>query len=443
VADNTATDNPKLIMKNSVQRHAILLAALLQVLPIVRNFLANPAAANAFAFVLKWGIGSAVVAGAYDAASGATNFFAGGTNLTININTAFTTNIFLTVKPGGDGNAAASITNLVTPYGTNTLLNGQTTTYLMPTGLTFKFFDNKNSTSAFTNVYCQIFGIPTQIGTNSFHVTFFYSGALPVDSNFKIAVIAGASTPPVITNQPIVGATNLVGTTNNLFSVVAGGTAPLSYQWYFNTNTAVLNATNATLTLPNIQLANSGYYLCTITNSAGSTNSANALLTVWQPPVITNNPAGVTNVAGGSASFSVTAGGVPALNYQWVYNVSTPQSGAATSTFGLSNLRASQSGNYTVVITNLAGAITSAPAILLVTNPLPPSVSGPAIAGANFQFTFKPVAGLTNTVLTNANLATSGWGVWTNLPPPANNNPITITNISNQPNLFYRVMVTP
>ena len=42
------------------------------------------------------------------------------------------------------------------------------------------------------------------------------------------------------------------------FTVAATGAAPLSYQWYFNTSTLLLNATNATLTLTNLQYSNTG-----------------------------------------------------------------------------------------------------------------------------------------------------------------------------------------
>jgi len=80
---------------------------------------------------------------------------------------------------------------------------------------------------------------------------------------------------------------------------------------------------------------------------------------------------------------------------------------------------------------------------LLVTNPLPPAASSPIINGANFQFTFNGIPGLTNTVQTNGNLSGGTWGVWTNIPPPANNNPITVINPPGQPNLFFRVLVLP
>ena len=92
------------------------------------------------------------------------------------------------------------------------------------------------------------------------------------------------SAPPVIANQPQ-SQTVLTGSTVS-FSVNANGSQPLSYQWQLNqTNISVLTnatATNATLVLTNVQLSQSGnLYSVAVTNLEGSTNSSNALLTVY------------------------------------------------------------------------------------------------------------------------------------------------------------------
>ena len=80
-----------------------------------------------------------------------------------------------------------------------------------------------------------------------------------------------AAQPQNVTNAPGQSAT---------FTVVAGGTGPLVYQWYFNTNTPVPNATNSTLTLNNLQTTNAGAYSVVVTNGAGSIASSNAFLIV-------------------------------------------------------------------------------------------------------------------------------------------------------------------
>ena len=92
---------------------------------------------------------------------------------------------------------------------------------------------------------------------------------------------------PFITAQPQ-NQSVTVGN-NATFSVTAGGTAPLFYQWYFNTNTLLANAAGPALTITNAQATNAGAYSVIVSNSVGSVSSAKAALTV--------SPAGPTNGA--------------------------------------------------------------------------------------------------------------------------------------------------
>jgi hypothetical protein len=57
------------------------------------------------------------------------------------------------------------------------------------------------------------------------------------------------------------------------------------------------------------------------------------------------------------------------LAYQWFFNASAI-SGAGSTSLQLTNLQSSQSGTYTVVVTNIAGAVTSAPAMFSVIPPV-------------------------------------------------------------------------
>lgn len=86
-----------------------------------------------------------------------------------------------------------------------------------------------------------------------------------------------APTAPSIVSQPANQNTTLGGTAS--FSVTANGTQPLFYQWQFGT-TALLGATNSTLTLTNVQLVNAGPYSVIVSNSAGSLLSTTATLSV-------------------------------------------------------------------------------------------------------------------------------------------------------------------
>ena len=87
---------------------------------------------------------------------------------------------------------------------------------------------------------------------------------------------------PSITTQPQ-SQTVRVGA-NAVFTVVAGGSSPLSYQWRLNgTNLSGVNG--ATLTLTNVQLAQAGSYTVQVTNLYGAVTSSNAVLTVNRFPV--------------------------------------------------------------------------------------------------------------------------------------------------------------
>ena len=70
------------------------------------------------------------------------------------------------------------------------------------------------------------------------------------------------------------------------FTVGASGSAPLSYQWTFN-GSLIAGATNSTLDLSGVTSANAGNYEAFVTNSAGTTNSSVAALTVIVPPANT------------------------------------------------------------------------------------------------------------------------------------------------------------
>jgi hypothetical protein len=174
---------------------------------------------------------------------------------------------------------------------------------------------------------------------------------------------------PVITTQPTNQTVPLGG--NASFSVVAGGLPSLSYQWYFNTNNPVPGATNATLTLTNVQLSQAGNYTVAMTNFYGSTNSVSATLTVVLPPLITQQPQSQTVLSFSSASFTVAASGTGPLSYQWRKGGTNlvdggNVSGSATTNLILASVGLGDAGNYDVVVGNPYAATNSAVAVLTV-----------------------------------------------------------------------------
>lgn len=69
-----------------------------------------------------------------------------------------------------------------------------------------------------------------------------------------------------------------------LFSVTASGSAPLRYQWFFNTNSPIPDATNASYLLSNVTLNDAGGYSVRVTNGAGAVTSSVAVLTIAPAP---------------------------------------------------------------------------------------------------------------------------------------------------------------
>ncbi|HEY5914534.1 MAG TPA: immunoglobulin domain-containing protein, partial [Verrucomicrobiae bacterium] len=173
---------------------------------------------------------------------------------------------------------------------------------------------------------------------------------------------------PAITTQPA-SQTVLAGA-NVSFTVVATGTAPLSYQWMKNGGN-IAGATTATLTLNAVTATDAGSYTVRVTNAGGNVTSSAAMLTVnpvVTGPTITTQPANRTVTAGTSVSFSVVATGTAPLSYQWMKNGGNI-AGATTATLTLNNVTATDAGSYTVRVSNTGGSVTSAAAMLTV-NPV-------------------------------------------------------------------------
>ncbi len=125
--------------------------------------------------------------------------------------------------------------------------------------------------------------------------------------------------PPAITNQPTASEW-IPQHAGAQFSVGVSGTSPFGYQWYFNTNTALSNQTNATIYIPDVDTNNGtiGGYSVVVTNSSGSATSRVARLAVELPSVTTNinfSAAGsgsILDVNGTSTPFSVRLPGTGA-----------------------------------------------------------------------------------------------------------------------------------
>jgi hypothetical protein len=274
------------------------------------------------------------------------------------------------------------------------------------------------------------------------------------NQTFKGVKFGPAGDPPAIVAAPS-NSTNNTGTTAT-FTVSASGTAPFSYQWNRNGSPLsnggnVSGATSTTLTLATVSQddATNGSYTVVISNSFGSITSAPVTLVVSDPPTISIEPASAAKFVGSAASFSVTATGTAPLSYQWQKNNSPLSNGgnvagATTSALALSALAAGDAASYTVIVTNIAGSITSAPPAIL-TVLAPPSISSAVLSGSNLMLSGSGgIAGNTYYVLSSTNVALP-LASWTSAATNtfAGDGSFSITNSVDpgQPTMFFMLQI--
>ena len=155
------------------------------------------------------------------------------------------------------------------------------------------------------------------------------------------------------------------------FNVVAGGTSPLAYQWQKN-GVNITGATASSYTTPATATTDSGStFDVKVSNTAGSTTSAIAKLTVTAAtvaPPIKTLPVNQTVTAGQTATFGVVAGGTAPLSYQWQKNGANI-AGATLASYTTPVTATTDSGStFDVKVSNTAGSVTSsAKATLTVT----------------------------------------------------------------------------
>jgi hypothetical protein len=237
-------------------------------------------------------------------------------------------------------------------------------------------------------------------------------------NGFQLQVTATNVPDPVITSQPT-SRTNVAGTTAT-FSVTATGSATLSYQWQADGGAGYTNLVDGVvatgsqsnvLTLTGVASIDAASYQVIVANADGSVTSSPAILTVTTLPVINTQPVSQTVVAGGTASFNVSATG--ASSYQWQANGGSGYtnlsggvaSGETTATLTLTGVSASDAISYQVIAINGSGSVTSTPAATLTVLP--------ATTLVNAQFHSGPT-GLNGPgyVYTGAGVLGNGGDVW-------------------------------
>jgi len=190
-----------------------------------------------------------------------------------------------------------------------------------------------------------------------------------------------AQEPPSISTQPQ-SQTNLLGTTAT-FTVQATGAEPLAYQWQRDSGMLyfydLTGCTAASLCLTNVQATDAGSYRIIVTNAFGSVTSAVATLTVITPPRVFT----IGNLyAAGSLdtlqTLRVIASGTAPLSYQWLKE-GTLLPGQTTNLLRFPSVQLADLGFYSVIVTNVAGAVTSNPVRLNVDPTFTKIPTGPLV----------------------------------------------------------------
>jgi hypothetical protein len=155
------------------------------------------------------------------------------------------------------------------------------------------------------------------------------------------------------------------------------------------------------------------------------------------PPRITGQPQGRTLQAGSTAVFGIISTGSPPLFYQWRLNGANLPA-ATNASYARGNLRLSDAGLYSVVVSNIAGATTSSNAVLTVLAPPAPRLEAhPFPASGQVYLRVLGEPGCVHALQSSSNLIV--WTPW-----------LTLTNATGTTELwdtmsasrrFYRVLV--
>ncbi|GEM_PF-2696483 len=192
---------------------------------------------------------------------------------------------------------------------------------------------------------------------------------------FMTTVTNGTATAqaPAITTQP--GNQTIISGQSANFQVVANGTPTPSFQWqkstdgttWSNLTTGTGFTTSSYGTPATTSSDTNSSYRVVVTNTAGSTTSQAATLTVTaaSPLSVSLAASRVLSVTEDGSFTPTVSGGVPPYTYAWQKNGTTVTQ-AVLSNLALSSLRLADQGTYQVQVTDAAGQSRPAPSKLFV-----------------------------------------------------------------------------
>jgi hypothetical protein len=258
---------------------------------------------------------------------------------------------------------------LTTQPASQTVAVGQTATFsVTASGTAPLTYQWRKNGSAITGATGASYTTPATVASDSgslFTVVVSNSAGSATSNAASLTVVT--TTPLTITTQP--QSRTVTAGQSATFSVVATGTAPITYQWRRNEE-SISGATGASYTTPATVASDSGSrFSVVVRNGSGSVTSNSATLTVLSPPRITTQPQSRTVTAGQSATFSVVATGTAPITYQWRKNGSAIAGATGASYTTPATTFADNGSRFDVVVVNSVGTITSNAATLTVQSP--------------------------------------------------------------------------
>jgi len=217
------------------------------------------------------------------------------------------------------------------------------------------------------------------------------AGTIAYGADQTYGIIKFTNLAGIWTQAPYYFSTTNLGTTaqakadQGCFGICVdfSGTNPVIYATTMEFGVTAVGNPNMNRLIQIVDNGNPGTNLVAVTLATAGTTNENFRGIDFTPdlrPLITSNPANVSTTNGGSATFTVTADSIFAVNYQWLQN-GTNLSGVTASSVTLNDLAASFNGyTYQCVVSNQYGAVTSAPALLTVTFVANPPVITNAVA---------------------------------------------------------------
>ena len=270
--------------------------------------------------------------------------------------------------PGSKTNPATAAPTITKQPASQTVTAGQAATFSVTASgdapMSYQWFMNGAAAGTNSSAFSIAQTATGQTGAQ-IYVVVTNAGGSATSATVTLTVTA-AATAPTITQQPV--SVTVTAGQSAAFSVLATGTAPISYQWFMNGTAAGTNS--STFSIAQTTAGQTGAQIhVKVSNSTGSATSNTVTLTVNPvaptAPAISQQPTNATVTVGQSATFTVTATGTSPLTYQWFMNGGAV--GTNSNTYTISQTALGQTGaQIYVTVTNAVSTATSQTVTLTV-----------------------------------------------------------------------------